>query len=88
MKRFSATAFASALFLSLGVLPGCGYLWRTTPPGYYKVNTGVKIRPTDPNGRIRYDKPYWTVEEDGTMVKTAPNGTKLKHTDGKVITPE
>jgi hypothetical protein len=32
MKRFSATVFAAALFLSLGVtLSGCGYIYRTLP---------------------------------------------------------
>ena len=41
MKRFSATAFASALLLSLGVtLSGCGYIWRTLPDGYYPVEPG------------------------------------------------
>jgi hypothetical protein len=36
MKRSSATAFASALSLSLGVtLSGCGYIYRTLPDGYY-----------------------------------------------------
>ena len=59
-------------------LSGCGLVGRTVPDGFYgEPNTGLKIRPTDPNGRVRYDKPYWTVEEDGTMVLTAPNGTKM-----------
>ena len=36
MKRFGATAIASALFLPLGVtLSGCGYIYRTLPDGYY-----------------------------------------------------
>ena len=35
MKRLGTTAIASALFLPLGVLPGCGYIYRTLPDGYY-----------------------------------------------------
>ena len=36
MKTLRATAFASALLLSLGVtLSGCGYIYRTLPDGYY-----------------------------------------------------
>src|SRR5688572_9487513 len=58
MKRLSNAASASALLLSLGVLPGCGLLGRTVPDGFYgEPQKGVKIRPTDPGGNVRYVRP-------------------------------
>ena len=80
MKRFSATAFASALSLSLGVtLSGCGYIYRTLPDGYYPVSTETKIRPTDKYGNVLLYKDYWTVEEGGTIVSTDKFGNKQHH---------
>ena len=59
------------------------------PDGFYgKPNTGVKIRPTDPNGNVRYDKEYWTVEENGTWVRTDPGGNKRYDKPGMVITQD
>ena len=88
MKTFNFTALALALFLGV-TLGGCGYLGRTVPYGYHGYpSTGTTIRPTDPGGRVRYDKPYWTVEEGGTLTRTAPSGRKLPHKDGKVITQD
>ena len=89
MKRLSNAASASALLLSLGVLPGCGLLGRTVPDGFYgEPQKGVKIRPTDPGGNVRYDLQYWTVEEDGTWVRTDPGGNKRYDKPGKVITQD
>jgi hypothetical protein len=63
MKRFRATALASALLLSLGAtLSGCGYIYRTLPDGYYPVDTGVKIYRTDKYGN-RTGQAY-AVEDD------------------------
>ena len=78
MKRCGATAFALALFLSLGVLAGCGWAGRTVPSGYYGYpkEGELKVRPTDPSGMVRHDLPYWTVEADGTWVRTEPSGAQ------------
>ena len=35
MKTLGARALASALSLSVGVLPVCGYIYRTLPDGHY-----------------------------------------------------
>ena len=68
---------------------GCGLVGKTVPEGFYgKPNTGVKIRPTNANGRIQYHKPYWTIEDDGAMVRTSPSGAKLRHKPGMVITQD
>jgi hypothetical protein len=84
MKKLGATAFV-ALFLGM-TLPGCGYVLRTTGPGYYKESTGTKIRPTDRYGDVQEHMEYWTLEEDGALVRTSPSGAKLRHKPGMVIT--
>jgi hypothetical protein len=44
------------LVLSLGaVLTGCGYMWRTIPPGYYDTDPrtrGDKVYETDKYGNV------------------------------------
>jgi hypothetical protein len=89
MKRFGSTAYASALFLSMGVtLSGCGYISRTLPDGYYPVSAGHKIRPTDKYGNVLLYKGYWTVEDDGTIVSRDKFGNKQRHKGGYVITQD
>ena len=90
MKRLSATAFASALLLSLGVtLSGCGYVWRTLPDGYYPVDTGVKIYRTDQYGNrteqayaVEGDKVYQTDQYGNRRRQAyAVEGDKIYQTD-------
>ena len=55
------------LVLSLrAVLTGCGYMWRTTPPGYYDTDPrtrGDKVYETDKYGTVTGKKAVIVREE-------------------------